>query len=165
MSKKSIFREVINYDGTRWHLVYDPRNPNMAAPSLEGGNLSPLTVSKVKFPNGRDAWIVTMGVIFPANTDITGRVMNARRMLAFRTFDREPKQGEPLPYKDMAYYLAEPENGNNSAAQKFLDAITGKGQSEEQEQEDDKPDSAWTDMFVEAEEVTTVPASEVQVVS
>lgn len=166
MNRKSIFREVINYDGIRWHLVYDPRNPNMLAPSLDGANISPLTVSQVKFPNGRDAWIVTMGVIFPAMTDITGKVTNARRMLGFRTFDREPKQGEPLPYKDMAYYLAEQETGNNSAAQKFLDAITGQDQTEEQEQDEDKPDSAWTSMFEQAEEAPVViNQSEVQVVS
>lgn len=168
MTKKSPFREVISYDGSIWHLVYDPRNPNMIAPSLQGANISPLTVSKVRFPSGRDAWLVTMGVIFPSTTDITGKVINARRLLGFRTFDHEPPNGIPLPYNDFAYYLAEPGNGAQSAAQQFLDAVTGVGQPPVQEPESEKPDSAWTDMFAENETPAPpviVPEQEVEVVS
>ncbi|MBD5585794.1 MAG: hypothetical protein HDQ88_11990 [Clostridia bacterium] len=138
----------------------------MIAPNLQGANISPLTVNKVQFRNGREAWLVTMGVIFPSTTDVTGKVINARRLLGFRTFDHEPQNGIPLPYNDFAYYLAEVGNGAQSAAQQFLDAVTGVGQPQEQEQESDKPDAAWTDMFEEneAHQAPTVVVEDVEVV-
>lgn len=162
MAKKSVFRETIEYDGTVWHLVYDPNaSATMAAPSLQGANLSPLVKNKIKFPNDPNpAWIVTMGIVFPAATDLHGNLVNERRMLAFRTFNREPQEGVPIPYNDLAYYLAEPVTSENSAAQKFVDAIIGVGQPEPEQAKEKEPDASWTERFVQARESMTVQPAE-----
>lgn len=153
MARKSAFRETIQYDGTIWHLVFDPASTYMVAPNMQGARISPLTVNKVVFrKTGQPAWIATLGVVFPAGVDSVGRLVNERRMLGFRTFDYEPPKQLSIPYNELAYYVAEPVSGNDSAAQRFLDAVGGVDQPPVIESEKDQVDTSWTQQFAEAEE-------------
>lgn len=150
--KKSVFRDVIEYDGRLWHLVYDPNSDVTVAPNLSGAQVGPLIVNSVQFPgDSRPAWIATMGVVFPPTTDMRGRVVSERRLLGFRTFDYEPPKQLTLPYNELAYYLAEPSVGNDSAAQRFLDAVMGRGQPAPQQLSDVERDVSWTERFAQAE--------------
>lgn len=154
MARKSAFRETIQYDGAVWHLVYDPASSYMVAPDLRGASVSPLTVNKVIFPKtGQPAWIATLGVVFPTGVDSVGRLVNERRMLGFRTFDYEPPKQLSIPYNEFAYYVAEPVSGNDTAAQRFLNAVSGADQPSAVEAEKGKVDASWTEQFAEDEGV------------
>lgn len=153
MAKKSNFRDVIQYDGHIWHLVYDPNSDITVPPNLGGAQVGPLIINEVRFPNDpKPAWLVTMGVLFPPTTDMTGRVVNERRMLGFRTFDYEPPKQLQLPYTELAYYLAEPSVGDDSMAQRFLEAVIGINQPSTQQLTQAEKDTSWTERFAKAEE-------------
>lgn len=161
MAQKSAFRPAIQYDNTTWHLVFDPASNYMVAPNLQGARISPLTVNKVVFPGSNaPCWIATLGVIFPAGVDSVGRVVNERRMLGFRTFDYEPPKQLTIPYNELAYYVAEPSTGADSAAQQFLNAVAGYEQSTAEPAQSEQTDISWTQRFAEREEYgQPVPAT------
>lgn len=149
--RKSVFRDVIQYDGRVWHLVYDPNSDITVAPNLAGAQVGPLITNEVQFPGDtKPSWLVTMGVLFPPTTDMTGRVVNERRMLGFRTFDYEPPKQLQLPVSELAYYLAEPGVGSDSMAQQFLNAVIGVNQPSPQQIGQAEKDASWTEKFARA---------------
>lgn len=154
MARKSAFQETIEFEGATWHLVFDPASTYMVAPNLQGAQITPLRVNKVVFSRtGQPAWIATLCVTYPAGVDSMGRLVNERRMLGFRTFDYEPPKQLSIPYNEFAYYVAEPVSGNDSMAQRFLDAVSGANKQGGVGGDKPQVDVSWTKQFVEDEGV------------
>lgn len=149
MANKSMFPDTIIFDGTTWHMVYDPSCEATVMPSINEKDVQRMTCDAVKFP-GRDMpiWLVMVSIVIPSRMDSTGQLIGARRMMGFRTFDRQPPTTYRVQPNELVYYVAEQSDG--SAAQRFFNAVARVGQMEAAQSS--KPDVSWCNQFAEMEQ-------------
>lgn len=149
MANKSMFPDTITFDGTTWHMVYDPNCEATVMPSINEKDVQRMTCDAVRFP-GRELpiWLVMVSILIPSRMDTSGQLIGARRMLGFRTFDRQPPTTYRVQPNELVYYVAEQSDG--SAAQRFfnavtrVDAISAQGQT--------KPDTSWCSQLASLEQ-------------
>lgn len=143
MANTSVFPDTITFDGATWHMVYDPSCEATVMPSVDGKNVQRITCDAVKFP-GRDlpVWLMMLQILVPSSMDGSGKLIGARRMLGFRTFERQPPTTYRVQPNELVYYVAEQSDG--SAAQRFFNAITGQ---RGEPRPADKPDTSWCQTF------------------
>lgn len=149
MANKSMFPDTINYDGNIWHMVYDPNCEATVMPSINEKDVQRMTCDTVKFP-GRDMpiWLVMVSILIPSRMDNSGNLIGARRMLGFRTFDRQPPTTYRVQPNELVYYVAEQSDG--SAAQRFFNAVTRRDAAAAQGQP--KPDTSWCNQLATLEQ-------------
>ena len=149
MANSSVFPDVIQFDGSTWHMVYDQNCAATVMPSINEKDVQRITCDTVKFP-GRDTpiWLVVVTIVIPSRMDGVGNLIGARRMLGFRTFERQPPPTYRVQPNELVYYVAEQSDG--SAAQRFFNAITG--MSEAKMAQPNKPDTSWCKQFSALEE-------------
>lgn len=154
MANKSVFPPTIKFDGTTWHMVYDPSCEATVMPNVSEQNVQRVTCDPVRFP-GRDVpvWLMLMALSIPSQRDSRGQIIGARRLLGFRTFDHQPPSTYRIQPNEMVYYVAEQSDG--SAAQQFFNAVTGVADQVTAVQS--KPDTSWCQQFAK-EEVEILPA-------
>lgn len=157
MGAKSIFPETINFDGADWRLVYDPNCVDTVLPSINERDVQSITIDAVRFPGRADpVWLTMAVILIPSAMDSMGKIIGARRLLGFRTHDRQPPPGYKVRPNELVYYAAAQSDG--SAAQRFFNAVTG--QDRMQPAEAEQPDSSWQKQFVADAEVITVEGVE-----
>lgn len=146
---KSIFPETLMFDGMTWHLVYDPKCDATVMPSFSEKDVQGMTCDTVRYP-GRDTpvWLVMVSILIPSRMDGVGQLIGSRRMLAFRTFDRQPPTTYKVQPNECVYYVAEQSDG--SAAQRFFNAIARVNTP--QAVSATKPDTSWCDQFASLEQ-------------
>lgn len=146
---KSMFPDTINFDGTTWHMVYDPNCEATVMPSIGEKDVQRMTCDMVRFP-GREMpiWLVMVSILIPSRMDTSGQLIGARRMLGFRTFDRQPPTTYRVQPNELVYYVAEQSDG--SAAQRFFNAVTRQDMATPQGQP--KPDTSWCNQLAALEQ-------------
>lgn len=149
MANKSLFPDIINFDGTAWHMVYDPNCEATVMPSINEKDVQRMTCDTVRFP-GRDLpiWLVMVSILIPSRMDTSGQLIGARRMLGFRTFDRQPPTTYRVQPNELVYYVAEQSDG--SAAQRFFNAVTRQDTVASPGQA--RPDTSWCNQFATLEQ-------------
>lgn len=153
MANKSVFPATIQFDGAIWHMVYDPNCEATVMPNINDSDVRRTTCDVVRFP-GRDVpiWLLMVDIAIPSRRDSSGRIIGARRLLGFRTFDHQPASSYRIQPNELVYYVAE--QSDSSAAQQFFNAITGV--SEQGTVAQPKPDTSWCQQFAQ-EEAEIVP--------
>lgn len=146
MSNSSAFPDTIEFDGSTWHMVYDPNCEATVMPSINEKDVQRITCDAVKFP-GREApiWLMIINIVIPSRMDGAGKLIGARRMVGFRTFDRQPSPAYRVQPNELVYYVAEQTDG--SAAQRFFNAIARV--SAEPVAAQAKPDTSWCKQFMD----------------
>lgn len=146
MANKSVFPSSIQFDGTTWHLVYDPSCEATVMPGINEQDVKNVTCDAVRFP-GRDVpiWLMLMAIAVPSRRDSNGNIIGARRLLGFRTFDHQPPSTYRIQPNEFVYYIAEQSDG--SAAQQFFNAVTGT--TEKASAAAPKPDTSWCQQFAQ----------------
>lgn len=144
MANMSVFPDTIEFDGSVWHLVYDPNCEATVMPSINEKDVQRITCDTVKFP-GREMpiWLVVVNIAIPSQMDSMGKLIGARRMLGFRTFSQQPPTTYRVQPNELVYYVAEQSDG--SAAQRFFNAVTRVNTS--QPPAGSKPDTSWCKQF------------------
>lgn len=160
------FPLYINFDGTKWRLIYAPDDPNTVAPNLEDFKQTSMTCDPVSVP-GRSTpiYIVIIDLLCPSQRNSAGNFIPERRLKAFRTYAQPPYSSQNVRPQECAYYMAEG-GALGSPAQRFFDAITGQAYAEAQMQA--QADMSWCkDLAVEVrnEPGTTTEASQERGVS
>ena len=117
-----------------------------------------MTCDTVRFP-GREApiWLVMVSILIPSRMDTSGQLIGARRMLGFRTFDRQPPTTYRVQPNELVYYVAEQSDG--SAAQRFFNAVTRRDTALPQGQA--KPDTSWCSQLASLEQTDEVAGTDV----
>lgn len=151
MANKSMFPDTIIYDGATWHMVYDPNCEATVMPGINEKDVQRVTCDTVKFP-GREMpiWLIMVSILIPSRIDTAGQLIGARRMLGFRTFDRQPPTTYRVQPNELVYYVAEQSDG--SAAQRFFNAVTRR--EEVQQASQAKPDTSWCNQLAAIEQTT-----------
>lgn len=154
MANKSMFPDTITYDGSTWHMVYDPSCEATVMPGISEKDVQRMTCDMVRFP-GRELpiWLVMVSILIPSRMDSAGQIIGARRMLGFRTFDRQPPTTYRVQPNELVYYVAEQSDG--SAAQRFFNAVARI--SPDAPAISAKPDTSWCEQFAAIEEKPVLP--------
>lgn len=151
------FPQTIQFDDTNWHLVYAPDDPQTVPPNIEGAQIRSFTCNPVSVP-GRPTpiFIAIADIVFPPQRDSAGRLIPERRLIAFRTFSRQPYSPNDVKLNECAYYIAEMSAERGTAAQRFFNALIG--YSPDAIQQSAKDDSWCKDLAV-IQEVRNEPGA------
>lgn len=140
MATNSIFPDTIMYDGVQWRLVYNPDCPDTVMPSINERDVQSVTMDTVSYPGrANPIWLIMVSIVIPASVDGFGKSIGARRMIGFRTMDRQPLPSYRVRPNELVYYAASQADG--SAAQRFFNAVTVLSRVTAEEAE--KPDTSW----------------------
>lgn len=131
MASKSLFAQVIEWNGSRWYLQYDPADTMSVMPDLTGARILNVGCSEVKLPGqseDKHFYLAVVDVEIPA-TMYGNEIRPARLLKGFRLYDYrppEPSDVHSLRLQEMAYYLKEPVAvSNRQSAQDFLNCALG----------------------------------------
>lgn len=131
MASKSLFAQVIEWNGSRWYLQYDPADTMSVMPDLTGARILNVGCSEVKLPGqsgDKHYYLTVVDVEIPA-TVYGNEVRPARLLKGFRLYDYMPPEPTDVPsmrLQEMAYYLKEPAAfSNRQSAQDFLNCALG----------------------------------------
>lgn len=131
MASKSLFAQVIEWNGSRWYLQYDPADTMSVMPDLTGARILNVGCSEVKLPGqseDKPFYLAVVDVEFPA-TMYGNEVRPERLLKGFRLYDYmppDPTNIHSLRLQEMAYYLKEPAVvSNQQSAQDFLNCALG----------------------------------------
>lgn len=158
MVGKSLFEQIIEWEGSTWHLQYDPADDMSVVPDLSGGRIVNTSCTEVKLPNtSPDAhyYMVTVDIEIPAVMR-GNEVRPAKQLKGFRIYDYmppEPTGVASLRLPEMAFYIKEPTSiPVGGSAQMFLDTILGKTLAAAEKRDD--MDRSWSKtLFAEEPEV------------
>lgn len=126
---KSIFSTVIDYDGRKWRLQYDPDDPAALMPDVGGGTITGLDCSKIKVPDPENSerYLMEVRITIPAYMR-NSKAVAEKQLLGLRVYDNEPPSPtsfEELNLPDCAIYLAEQQYEPTDRAQALIDAVLG----------------------------------------
>lgn len=131
MASKSLFAQVIEWNGSRWYLQYDPADTMSVMPDLTGARILNVGCFEVKLPGqseDKHFYLAVVDVEFPA-TMYGNEVRPERLLKGFRLYDYmppDPTNIHSLRLQEMAYYLKEPAVvSNQQSAQDFLNCALG----------------------------------------
>lgn len=131
MVGNSMFSPVIEWDGSKWYLQYDPADSLSVMPDLSGGKIIGASCTEVKIPDSppeKHYYMAIIDVEIPAL--MRGSDVRPERYLkGFRVYDYmppNPQKPDSLHLPEMVFYLKEPAAvSNGHTAQDFLKVVLG----------------------------------------